>query len=122
MVAQHAGAGPRRGDDIIECLKRIDRLAGDGCGAVSVAGIVGGLAAADLPGRHVDDAARRFEQFRGRESDRGAVQIDQTGGEQADPGGGGGRIRHGACPAVFIGPKWPVPPYSARENISSSVR
>ena len=89
MLAQHARAGAGRRNDIVEALERLDHLARDRLGVGAVAGIIGGLAAADLRLRHLDLAARAFEQLDRREADGGAEKIHKAGDEKADAKGPG---------------------------------
>ena len=87
MAAQHAGAGARRGDHVIEALEGVHDLDGDRPGRGAVAGIIGGLAAAGLIERRLDPAAGVLEQADGGKGDGGAKQIGETGDEQPDARG-----------------------------------
>ncbi len=83
MLADHAGAGAGRGDDIVEAVEGGDDLAGDRLGIRPVAGIVGRLAAAGLRSRHLDGAAGVLEQLDGGEADGRAEEVDEAGDEEA---------------------------------------
>ena len=83
-MLQHAGAGAGRRDDVVKLLKRRDHLFGNLPRILSVAGIIGGLAAAGLRARHMHLASGILQQLDGGKADAGAEQIDKAGDEQAD--------------------------------------
>ncbi len=86
VLPEHAGARARRRHHVVEGLEGGDHLARDAPRRGAVARVVGGLAAAGLPARHLDPAARILEQLDRGEADRRAEQIDQAGDEESDAG------------------------------------
>jgi len=84
VIADHARAGTRGRDEVIDLGEGIEHRARDRTGLRASAGIIGGLAATALPGRNPDGAARRLQQLDGGKADTGTKQIDQTGHEEAD--------------------------------------
>lgn len=84
MNPQHAGARAAWRDDIVEPIEQIDDLLCDGDRRLTVARVVGGLAAASLGPRRFDDATGIFQQLGGGQTDGGSEEIDETGNEQPD--------------------------------------
>ena len=84
MVLDHARAGTRRHDDIVERLEGIDDLPRDVGGMRIGAGVPGGLSATGLHRGHFDRAARVFQQFDRSEAHLRTHEIDEAGDEQAD--------------------------------------
>ena len=82
MLADHAGAGAGRRDDIVEAVEGRDDLPRDRLGIRPVAGIIGGLAAAGLRARHLDRAAGVFEQLHRGKAHGRAEEVDEAGDEQ----------------------------------------
>jgi hypothetical protein len=80
----HAAAGARGHDHIVEGLEGGDGLAGEVDGLGPCAAIVGGLPAAGLRRRHLDDTARILEQLHGSKADARAKQVDEARHEETD--------------------------------------
>ena len=87
MGAQHAGAGAAGRHHMVEALEQIDHLAGDGMGGLAIAGIIGGLAAAGLKRRRLDQAARLLQELGGGQTHAGTEKIDEAGDEESDADG-----------------------------------
>ena len=84
MGLDHAAAGAGRHHDVVEAVEFIQKFFGQVARRLAVAGIVAGLAAAGLLGRHHDFAAGRFQQFQSRKADFRPHHIDQAGDKQSD--------------------------------------
>jgi hypothetical protein len=83
----HAAARARRGDEEVARLEFRDDLARERQRARAIAGVVSGLPATGLSGRHVDLGAARLQQPQRREADGGAHEVDEAGDEQSDAHG-----------------------------------
>ncbi len=84
MFGEHSGAGAGGGDDVIIAGEGGDDTDGEIAGGFAVAGVVGGLAAAGLGARDLDDAAGGFQQGDAGETDGRAVQVHQASDEEGD--------------------------------------
>jgi hypothetical protein len=62
-LADHAAARPGRDDDVVELLEFLERFFGQVTGQRAIAGVVGGLPAAGLRGRHHDVVTGLFQQL-----------------------------------------------------------
>ena len=82
MLEQHAGAGAAGRDHVVAIPKSGDHLSGHAPRGASIAGIVGGLAAAGLI-RHNDFATCVFKQFDRCEPYARPKKIDEASHEQA---------------------------------------
>ena len=107
--ADHAAARAGGRDEVVAALELADDLARDRDRVAAVAGVVGGLAAAGLGGRHVDLGPAGFEQLDGCEPDRGPHQVDETGDEETDA--------HQALPPAVDGSTHRRPPGTRGQRV-----
>jgi hypothetical protein len=110
--ADHAAAGTRGDDDIIERLEGGDHLARDRLGIGLVARIIGGLTATGLRERHLDAAARLFQELHRGKAHGGPVEIDEAGDEKPHAGrcvGHRAAVLNGALEQIPKLPDHPLP-------------
>ena len=76
MHSDHSGAGAGGHDDVVKALESGNDIAGNCRRILTVAGIIGGLAATGLALWHLDACARVFEQLDRGEADARPEQVD----------------------------------------------
>jgi hypothetical protein len=86
VVLDHAGAGARGRDHVVEALESRDHVGRDGLGVRAVARVVGRLSAAGLDRRRLDPAAGPLQELDRRQAHAGADEVDQAGDEKPDGG------------------------------------
>src|SRR5690606_1987342 len=84
VLADHAGAGARRGYNIVIGRESVQHLKCYRSCISPVARIESGLATAGLCCWCIDFTSRAFEQLNRRETDGRSEQIDEAGYEKAD--------------------------------------
>ena len=92
VMAQHppTGAGGRHHG--IVAFEGLDDLDRDRPRRGAVSAVVGGLAAADLKGRHFDRTSGLLEELDRGKADRRPEQVDEAGDEKRDAARAGGRF------------------------------
>src|SRR5436190_5937513 len=84
MHSDHSGAGAGGHDDVVKALESGNDIAGNCRRILTVAGIIGGLAAAGLGKRRINAAARLLEELHRGKADAWPNEVDQAGDEQPD--------------------------------------
>jgi hypothetical protein len=100
---EHAGAGARGSDDIVETIEGGDDLFGNAAGIAAVAGIVCRLAATGLDFWNTDRTAGGLEKPDRRESNVWPKEIDEAGYEQPDRRSAVNLFGHSSVPAFLDG-------------------